>query len=214
LTRTAGAWAELMQRLNYRRYVAQGGDLGAGVTTRMAKARPSGLEAVHLNFPLLFSPLLQGEPTDGERSALAQLQKCREKAAAYSFLQKTRPQTLGYALADSPTGQAAWIYEKFLEWSGNDSSHRDVLSGKPSSINPLNVIFRGLTIKGFWLGHPDFKNTPVYHDALRESARLVAEGKLQAPVAATYPIARFSEALAHAKSGGKVLLDLRSSGVT
>ena len=88
------------------------------------------------------------------------------------------------------------------------------LSGKPSSINPLNVIFRGLTIKGFWLGHPDFKNTPAYRDALRESARLVAEGKLQAPVAATYPIARYSEAVAHAQAGGKVLLDLRPQGVT
>ena len=128
LTRTASAWAELMLRLNYRRYVAQGGDLGAGVTTRMAKTRPNGLEAIHLNFPLLFPPELRGEPTEAERSAIAQLQKYREKAAGYSFLQKTRPQTLGYALADSPTGQAAWIYEKFLEWSGHDSSHSDVLS--------------------------------------------------------------------------------------
>jgi len=87
------------------------------------------------------------------------------------------------------------------------------LSGKPSSINPLNVIFRGLTIKGFWLGHPDFKNTPAYHGALRESARLVAEGRLQAPVAATYPFARFSEAVAHAQTGAKVLLDLRPQAI-
>jgi mitochondrial enoyl-[acyl-carrier protein] reductase / trans-2-enoyl-CoA reductase len=85
------------------------------------------------------------------------------------------------------------------------------LSGKPLSINPLNVIFRGLTVRGFWLGHPAFGNTPAYHEALVDSARLVASGKLRAPIAATYPIDRFAEAIAHAQVGGKVLLDLRTS---
>jgi NADPH:quinone reductase-like Zn-dependent oxidoreductase len=84
------------------------------------------------------------------------------------------------------------------------------LSGKPSSINPLNVIFRGLTIRGFWLGHPSFKDTPAYHEALRDSAGLVAGGKLRVPVAATYPIDRVEEAIAHAQAGGKVLFDMRA----
>jgi len=127
LTRIAAAWAELMRRLGYRRYVAQGGDLGAGVTTQMARARPDGLAAVHLNFPLLFPPPIEGEPTALEKSAMAQLARYREKASGYSLLQNTRPQTLGYALADSPVGQGAWIYEKFLEWSGDGISDRDEL---------------------------------------------------------------------------------------
>ncbi len=84
------------------------------------------------------------------------------------------------------------------------------LSGKPSSINPLNVIFRGLTIKGFWLGHSSFKDTPAYREALRDSAGLVASGKLRVPVAATYPIHRAEEAIAHAQAGGKVLFDMRA----
>ena len=127
LTRIAEAWADLMPRLGYGRYVAQGGDLGAGVTTRMAKARPIGLVAVHLNFPLLFPPPIEGEPTASEKSAMAQLIRYRERSSGYSLLQKTRPQTLGYGLTDSPVGQAAWIYEKFLEWSGDGVSDRDVL---------------------------------------------------------------------------------------
>jgi NADPH:quinone reductase-like Zn-dependent oxidoreductase len=84
------------------------------------------------------------------------------------------------------------------------------LSGKPCSINPLNVIFRGLTIKGFWLGHPTFDGTSAYDEARHDSARLVASGKLQVPVAATYPINRVEEAIAHAQEGGKVLLDMSS----
>lgn len=84
------------------------------------------------------------------------------------------------------------------------------LSGKPSSINPLNVIFRGLTIRGFWLGHPGFKDTPAYHEALRDSAGLVASGKLRVPVAATYRIDRVEEAIAHAQAGGKVLFEMRA----
>jgi NADPH:quinone reductase-like Zn-dependent oxidoreductase len=80
------------------------------------------------------------------------------------------------------------------------------LSAKPSSINPLNIILRGLIIKGFWLGHPNFNGTRAYHEALRESARLVADGKLMVPVAAVYPIDRLAEAIAHAQNGGKCCL--------
>src|SRR6201988_2958889 len=113
----AKAWAELMNRLGYSSYVAQGGDWGAGVTTWMAKQHVNGLKAVHLNLPILFPPPLEGQLNAAEKSALAGLTAYVESGSAYATIQGTRPQTLGYALGDSPVGQAAWIYEKLSQWS-------------------------------------------------------------------------------------------------
>jgi len=119
LPRIANAWAELMGRLGYRSFVAQGGDWGAGVTTWMAKQQVSGLAAIHLNLPILFPP--PPPPTAGytaaEQDVLAQLGKYASDGAGYAAMQGTRPQTLGYGLADSPAGQAMWIYEKLQTWS-------------------------------------------------------------------------------------------------
>jgi len=113
----AKAWGELMNRLGYASYVAQGGDWGAGVTTWMAKQHVEGLKAVHLNLPILFPPPLQGEPSAEEKTALAGLTKYADNGSGYARIQGTRPQTLGYGLADSPAGQAAWIYEKLTQWA-------------------------------------------------------------------------------------------------
>lgn len=128
LTRTAKAWCELMKRLGYNRYVAQGGDLGAGVTTHMGRLKPEGLAAIHLNFPVFFPPPIEGEPDAMEKAALGQLILFRDKGSGYAQIQKTRPQTLGYGLTDSPIGQAAWIYDKFLALAGDGVSGNDVLS--------------------------------------------------------------------------------------
>ena len=128
LTRTAKAWSELMKRLGYNRHVAQGGDLGAGVTTHMGRLKPKGLAAIHLNFPLLLPPPIEGEPDATEKVGLGQLMRFRGKASGYPRIQKTRPQTLGYGLTDSPIRQVAWIYEKCLELAGDGISGDDVLS--------------------------------------------------------------------------------------
>jgi epoxide hydrolase len=121
LPRIANAWAVLMARLGYSHYVAQGGDWGAGVTTWMAKQRVSGLTAVHLNLPILFPPPPPpaGGYTVAEQQALDHLGKYVSDASGYASIQGTRPQTLGYGLADSPVGQAMWIYEKLQGWSDN-----------------------------------------------------------------------------------------------
>jgi pimeloyl-ACP methyl ester carboxylesterase len=121
LPRIANAWAVLMTRLGYSRYVAQGGDWGAGVTSWMAKQRPSGLAAIHLNLPILFPPPPPppGGYTAAEQPVLAQMGKYASDASGYASIQGTRPQTLGYGLADSPVGQAMWIYEKLQGWSDN-----------------------------------------------------------------------------------------------
>jgi len=120
LPRIARAWSVLMRRLGYADYLAQGGDWGAGVTTWMAKQRVEGLAAIHLNLPILFPPPLEGEPNPAEKATLAQMTKYSDDRFGYARIQSTRPQTLGYALADSPAGQAAWIYEKLAEWSDSN----------------------------------------------------------------------------------------------
>ena len=139
LPRIASAWNTLMARLGYPRYVAQGGDWGAGVTTWMAEQQPAGLAAIHLNLPILFGPPpLDGPPTPAEQKALAQLAAYTNDGSAYANLQGTRPQTLGYGLADSPAGQAAWIYEKLGEWSDSDLDP-DRLFGRDRILDDISL---------------------------------------------------------------------------
>jgi epoxide hydrolase len=130
LPRIAEAWGVLMQQLGYTRYVAQGGDWGAGVTSWMAKQQPSGLVAIHLNLPILFPPPPPppGGYTAEEQVTLARMEKYSTDAFGYAAIQGTRPQTLGYGLADSPVGQAMWIYEKFQGWTDNHGNPEDALS--------------------------------------------------------------------------------------
>jgi pimeloyl-ACP methyl ester carboxylesterase len=111
LGRTARAWSELMRRLGYTRYVAQGGDVGAGVTDALSRQQPDGLIAVHTN---LLVPALGGAMptnTDEERAAAAQIATFRSSGNGYFVEMATRPQTIGYALHDSPIALAAWMID-------------------------------------------------------------------------------------------------------
>jgi epoxide hydrolase len=128
LPRIANAWSALMKRLGYDRWVAQGGDWGAGVATWLGKQKAEGLAAIHLNLPILFPPPIEGEPTAEEKAAIAQLVAFDGTMSGYSKIQATRPQTLGYGLVDSPAGQAAWIYEKFGDWTDSNRKPESVLS--------------------------------------------------------------------------------------
>jgi len=127
--RIARAWAELMRRLGYERYVAQGGDWGAVVTTEMARQRLAGLAAIHLNMPLVIPhPIPTEDLSIAERRAVGLYQRFLSDGFGYFLLQATRPQTIGYALTDSPVGQAAWIYEKFQAWTDNNGDPEDALT--------------------------------------------------------------------------------------
>ena len=110
--RMAQAWAELMRRLGYTRYVAQGGDVGAAITDAMGRGAPKGLLGIHTN---LFVPGLAGAPvptdTEEERAAAAQGAAFRATGFGYFVEQATRPQTIGYALLDSPVALAAWMLD-------------------------------------------------------------------------------------------------------
>jgi pimeloyl-ACP methyl ester carboxylesterase len=117
----ARAWAELMKRLGYTRYVAQGGDWGSPISTAMARQAPAGLLGIHVNLPATVPPdvaaaLGAGGPapaglSDEERAAFESLDTFTKKNRAYSVMMNTRPQMIGYALTDSPAGLAAFIYD-------------------------------------------------------------------------------------------------------
>ncbi len=121
-TKTAELWAHLMtEALGYVRFAAAGGDIGAGVTQRMALAHPDLLVGIHLTY--LGSSFVRPEQPDlseAEQHYLNVLQQWSLQEGAYSSLQSTKPQTLAYGLNDSPVGLAAWITEKFRTWSDCD----------------------------------------------------------------------------------------------
>ncbi|NDZ16062.1 multidrug MFS transporter [Variovorax sp. WS11] len=126
------AWDVLMKRLGYTRYVSQGGDWGSVVASAMGRQAPQGLLGIHVNMPATVPPdvakaLSSGAPVPrglsaAEKAAAASLDKLYKKGGGYAAMMVTRPQTVGYGLADSPAGQAAWMYDKFAAWtfSGGD----------------------------------------------------------------------------------------------
>src|SRR5246127_4824507 len=172
LPRIANAWAALMARLGYSHYVAQGGDLGAGVSSWMAKQRVSGLAAIHLNLPILFPPppAPPGGYTAAEQLALAQLGKYAADGSGYASIQATRPQTLGYGLADSPVGQAMWIYEKFQAWSDN--------KGDPAEAISVDHMLDDITL--YWLTDTAASSARLYYESI---AKDFVRMPLELPVA-------------------------------
>lgn len=129
IERIADAWITLMRRLGYQRFVAQGGDWGAAVTTAIGLARPPECAAIHLNMPLIFPEESDFAClTPAEQAIVERLVHYRRHDSGYAKIQGTRPQTIGYALADSPTGLAAWIYEKLYAWTDNDGAPESALS--------------------------------------------------------------------------------------
>jgi pimeloyl-ACP methyl ester carboxylesterase len=129
VNRIADAWGVLMGRLGYDRYVAQGGDWGAMVTTCVGARDPEHCAAIHLNMPIAPpDPETLGDLTEREKSAMAGMQHYQQWDSGYSKQQSTRPQTVGYGLVDSPIGQAAWIIEKFWSWTDCDGHPENVLT--------------------------------------------------------------------------------------
>ena len=118
--RTARAWTELMSRLGYDRYGAQGGDWGATVTTSIAEQDPEHVAGIHINMIIGFPGPDDGEMTDAEKASMGSFEYYQAWDSGYSKQQSTRPQTLGYGLVDSPVGQCGWILEKFWAWSDTD----------------------------------------------------------------------------------------------
>jgi pimeloyl-ACP methyl ester carboxylesterase len=147
LDRTARAWAELMRRLGYERYLAQGGDVGAGVTDAMGRQQPTGLIGIHTN---LLVPALNGPMptnTDEERAAAAQIATFQKSGNGYFVEMATRPQTIGYALLDSPVALAAWMIDH-----DTDAYYKIAgafVDGRPSGNLTRDHILDNITL--YWL---------------------------------------------------------------
>jgi epoxide hydrolase len=125
----ADAWDQLMGRLGYPRYGAQGGDWGAQVTTAIGMRHPEHLAGIHLNMPIAFpGPAAGDDRTEREQAALDSIEYYGRWDSGYSKEQSTRPQTVGYGLVDSPAGLCAWIMEKFWSWTDCDGDPASVLS--------------------------------------------------------------------------------------
>jgi pimeloyl-ACP methyl ester carboxylesterase len=125
----ADTWGTLMRRLGYERYVAQGGDWGAMVTTCIGAQDPQHCAAIHLNMPIAPpDPETLADLSEREKSALAGMQHYQDWDSGYSKQQSTRPQTVAYGLVDSPVGQAGWILEKFWSWTDCDGHPENVLT--------------------------------------------------------------------------------------
>jgi pimeloyl-ACP methyl ester carboxylesterase len=145
--RVAQAWAELMRRLGYTRYVAQGGDVGAAVTDAMGRQAPEGLLGIHVNVlvRVLGAPL--ATESDEERAAQAQLDTFRADGSGYFLEMATRPQTIGYALLDSPVALAAWMLDH-----DTDAYHKIAgafVDGKPTGTLTRDNILDNITL--YWL---------------------------------------------------------------
>jgi epoxide hydrolase len=164
--RIADAWARLMAVLGYDRYGAQGGDWGAAVTTAIGQQDPSHVAGIHLNMPMVGPDRsTMNELTDAERSALDALAHYQEWDSGYSKQQSTRPQTLGYGLADSPAGQCAWIIEKFWAWTDCD--------GHPENAVSRDALLDNVSL--YWFTNSAASSARLYWESFnRQSRELVA----------------------------------------
>jgi pimeloyl-ACP methyl ester carboxylesterase len=182
--RIARAWAELMDRLGYTHYVAQGGDVGAAVTDAMGRQAPQGLLGVHIN--LLVASLGLGDqlPADSEqeRAAHDAVKTFTTDGFAYFLEQSTRPQTIGYSLLDSPVGLAAWLLDHDTDSYYKIS--RAFVDGEPVGNLTRESIVDNITL--YWLTGTGASAARWYWETGRAQAAATAAG--QAPPAVSVPV--------------------------
>jgi pimeloyl-ACP methyl ester carboxylesterase len=170
--RTARAWAELMRRIGYERYLAQGGDWGAFVTTALAQQKPKGLDAIHLNFALTVPNEIPENLEPDQKKAVDAMRQWQETGFAYAMLQGTKPQLAGYLLSDSPMAQAAWIYDIFDGGTG--------ATGRPEDFISVDDMLDEITL--YWLSNSSASSARYY----REQAALL--GKRNNPGVVELPV--------------------------
>jgi pimeloyl-ACP methyl ester carboxylesterase len=180
--RAARAWGELMHRLGYTRYVAQGGDVGASITDAMGRLAPEGLIGIHMN--LLVTALAAPGPTETEqeRAAADALATFRASGFGYFLEQATRPQTIGYALLDSPIALAAWMLDHDTD-SYYKISHAFV-DGQPAGNLTRDHIVDNITV--YWLTGTGVSAARSYWESGRAQAAALAAG--QAPPEVSLPV--------------------------
>jgi pimeloyl-ACP methyl ester carboxylesterase len=180
--RVAQAWAELMHRLGYTRYVAQGGDVGAAVTDAMGRQAPEGLLGIHMN--LLVTVLAGPQPAESEqeRAAADQLATFRESGFGYFLEMATRPQTISYALLDSPVALAAWLLDHDTDSYYKIS--RAFVDAEPVGNLTRDHIVDNITL--YWLTGTGASAARSYWEDGRALAQALASG--QAPPEISLPV--------------------------
>lgn len=171
--RTAAAWGQLMQRLGYGdRWMAQGGDWGAAVTTALAHMRTSGLIGIHLNM-VMFQPTREemADATPDEQRMLADAHRYDREFSAYMKLQCTRPQSIAFSLADSPVGLASWIYALFQDVSDSDCEPERVIS--------LDHLIDDVML--YWLPNSGPSSARFYWESAQEMAQGMPFGPIPLP---------------------------------
>ena len=170
--RIADAWAVLMARLGYDRHVAQGGDWGSAVSEELLRRHAESCAAIHLNLVAAKPPkAVMKDATEEEGAALMRLAAYRTSGSGYFMQQSTRPQTLGYGLVDSPVGQAAWVLEKFREWTDCE--------GHPETAIERDHLLDNVTL--YWLTRSGASSGRLYW----ESARSMEMKPVPGPVGCT-----------------------------
>jgi pimeloyl-ACP methyl ester carboxylesterase len=185
--RVARAWDVLMKRLGYTRYVSQGGDHGSVISDALARQAPPGLLGIHLTMPAtipanLVKGINGGDPppaelTAPERLAYVTLSSFFGRNAAYGAMMVTRPQTIGYSLVDSPSGLAAFTYEKIAEWSDSD--------GHPERVIGRDEILDDITL--YWFANTGAASSRFYWENNNNNFSVVAQktNEIKVPVAIT-----------------------------
>jgi pimeloyl-ACP methyl ester carboxylesterase len=159
IEKIAGAWNALMLRLGYDQYFAQGGDWGSIVTTMIGAQNLGNCVAMHINMPIVGpDPDTMDDLSELEKSALAGLKFYQDHDSGYSKQQGTRPQTLGYGLADSPMGQAGWIIEKFYQWMDCD--------GHPENIVSRDELIDNIMM--YWATNSGASSARIYWESFRK----------------------------------------------
>jgi epoxide hydrolase len=159
IERIAAAWTVLMARLGYERYGAQGNDWGTSISASISQQDPDHIVGIHLTPPLAPpDPATFDDLTERERAALASLEHAAEWESGYSREHATRPQTIGYALVDSPVSLAAWIIEKFWAWTDNDGQLENVLA--------RHELLDNLML--YWLPRTGASSARLYWESIRK----------------------------------------------
>ncbi|MGN8103388.1 epoxide hydrolase [uncultured Pseudomonas sp.] len=185
--RVAKAWDVLIKRLGYTHYVSQGGDHGSVISDALGRLNPPGLLGIHLNMPAtippeLVKPINSGDPapeglTKPERKAFDSLSTFFGRNAAYGAMMVTRPQTIGYLLADSPTGTAAWMYEKIAAWTDSD--------GQPERVLTRDEMLDDISL--YWLTNAGASSSRFYWENNNNNFSAAAQNtaSIKVPVAIT-----------------------------
>jgi pimeloyl-ACP methyl ester carboxylesterase len=180
--RVAQAWAELMRRLGYSRYVAQGGDVGAAVTDTMGRQAPEGLLGIHMNLLVTVLAGPQSVESEQERAAADRLAEFRASGFGYFLEMATRPQTIGYALLDSPLALAAWLLDHDTDSYYKIS--RAFVDGKPAGNLTRDHILDNITL--YWLTGTGASAARSYWEDGNALAQAAASG--QAPPEVSLPV--------------------------